>query len=158
MKTLEERFWAKVKVGAPDECWLWQASKTNKGYGQIARGRRGSGMDFAHRVAWSLRNGDPGGLCVCHRCDTPLCVNPAHLFLGTQADTQRDKAQKGRARNGGLCGEQHGCAKLTAVEVLEIRRRYATGLETQRALARCFNISRRNVGHIVRGKQWRHLR
>lgn len=92
---MEERFWSKVAIGSTNECWLWQASLGSTGYGQFNTGRS---MAKAHRIAWELGNKGliPADLMVCHHCDTPACVNPAHLFLGTQTDNMRDCFAKGR--------------------------------------------------------------
>jgi hypothetical protein len=89
------RFWEKVKIGAPDECWLWQAAKC-RGYGSIfAWGR----PQPAHRIAYALGRGDLLlGDHVLHKCDTPLCCNPEHLFLGDQAANMKDRFAKGRIR------------------------------------------------------------
>lgn len=85
-------FWQHVKVGDPSECWLWTGSKHKQGYGLY-----GAGPRRAHRIAWTLIHGEiPPGLQVLHRCDNPPCVNPAHLFLGTDKDNHQDKAAKGR--------------------------------------------------------------
>lgn len=92
------RFWTKVKGIHRDECWPWTASRANNGYGKF---RDDSGRRIgAHRFSWILHNGPiPEGLCVLHRCDNPICVNPAHLFLGTFHDNALDKAAKGRCAN-----------------------------------------------------------
>lgn len=92
--TPEERFWAKVEKG-PD-CWEWKAFR-NKGYGKFTYNGR---MYLAHRLSWILTNGPiPDGLGVLHSCDNPPCVNPDHLFLGTQLDNMRDASNKGRCAN-----------------------------------------------------------
>lgn len=97
---MEERFWPKVAKRGPDECWEWTASRTPQGYGKIGR-RKGESPAIASRVSWEMHNGPiPDGLHVLHRCDNPPCVNPAHLFLGTNADNQRDMRAKGRGRLG----------------------------------------------------------
>jgi predicted XRE-type DNA-binding protein len=151
MKNLRERFFSKVAVGADNMCWEWLANKTHDGYGRFkVKGRRVG----AHRVAYELAIGpSPEGMCVCHNCDNPSCVNPAHLFLGTQADNMADKVSKGRLRCGR--GETQGSAKLTQAKVDEIRELYAGRQFTQSALARAFGVSQMHISDIVRGKCWK---
>ena len=104
-KTLEERFWEKVdRSGGPDACWPWTASTCGGGYGQFRLAGR---PQLAHRVAYEQLVGPiPNGRHVLHRCDTPLCVNPAHLFLGTHTDNMADMTIKGRQSR----GEKHRAA------------------------------------------------
>jgi hypothetical protein len=93
---IEDRFWSKVEIG--DDCWLWTAATTHDGYGLLGR-PGGRGMVTVHRLAWVIAFGPiPTGMHVLHTCDTPPCVNPAHLWLGTNADNIADKVAKGRAR------------------------------------------------------------
>ena len=95
-ETLPTRFWKKVDKRGPDECWFWTGAieRTGLPYGFIGVPK---GMEQAHRVSYRLNNGPiPPGMCVCHECDQPLCVNPEHLWLGTRKDNNDDKMKKGR--------------------------------------------------------------
>lgn len=89
-------FWARVARRGPDECWEWRGSRNAKGYGQVTN----QGADrIAHRVAYEIAKGAiPSGMMVCHTCDNPPCCNPAHLFVGSNADNIRDKVAKGRSK------------------------------------------------------------
>ena len=103
MKTIDDRFWEKVRKTRG--CWYWTASTDPLGYGFFhVSGRK---KVRAHRVAWELTNGPiPQGMLVCHTCDHPSCVRPDHLFLGTNDDNLKDMARKGRARNAHM-GQTH---------------------------------------------------
>jgi hypothetical protein len=89
--TLITRFWDNVNVGSDDECWEWQGSRTEAGYGLMWYDGK---LRYAHRIAIDLE----GDLFACHKCDNPPCVNPNHLFVGTQKDNVQDMLSKGRAR------------------------------------------------------------
>jgi len=102
-KTIEQRFWEYVDKKGDDECWLWTGYRTSTGYGMLSIGKHRDQelrKDMkAHRLSYKIAYGElPDKLFVCHKCDVPLCVNPNHLFLGTQTDNMRDAAMKGRAR------------------------------------------------------------
>lgn len=149
------RFWKKADVRGPDECWLWKASTTRGGYGQFGVGPPNAyRMVSAHRVAYFLGHGvDPGALFVLHRCDEHRCVNPAHLFLGTQLENIRDCVAKGRMRR----GEQLTYARLKEIDIVEIRRLWATGTMSQSAIGRKFGVTQGNIWCIVQRKTWAHI-
>lgn len=153
----QPRFWNKVDMGDPKDCWEWLAGKSSTGYGAfwIPAGFSQPGRTVgAHRVAWTLTYGPiPKGLWVLHRCDNPGCVNPYHLFLGTHEDNQADAARKGRM----AYGERNASSKLTEEEVRRIRELYATGKWTWQKLADKFGISDVQVGHIIHREQWARL-
>lgn len=135
-------------------CWLWTGHSVRAGYGHIKVSGK---MLYAHRVSWEMAHGAiPTGMCVCHRCDTPACVNPDHLFLGTHLDNARDKVSKKRQRGGGQRGEENGGAILRESDVLFIRKMCLEGA-TQASMARKFGVSRRGVCDIVRRKNWSHV-
>lgn len=146
------RFWA--KVNKTDTCWLWTASTIPGGYGQF---RAGSPAPYrAHRFSYEIHVGQiPQGLHVCHTCDTPACVNPDHLFVGTPADNMRDRNAKGR--HVPMRGIANGEAKLTDDQVREIRRLYASGNYTQKALTKQFGVKIPQISRICRRVLWKHI-
>jgi hypothetical protein len=126
-----------------DGCWIWRGAVGSDGYGRVRR----AGVTYAaHRFAYTLFKGPiPEELCVMHRCDVPLCVNPTHLVLGTKADNSQDMLRKGR---GGLTEP-----KLTYDEVHEVRRMLAAG-STKAAVCERFGICRSTVQDIESGTSW----
>lgn len=154
------RFWRNVdRSGGPAACWPWLAGRVESGYGQYHVARRPIG---AHRYAYILTHGPiPDALCVCHSCDNPPCCNPAHHWLGTKGDNNRDTAAKGRTRQMSLDkrlrGASHGCARLTDSQVIAIRARHAAGGVFLHDIAAEFGISTSNVVMIVQRRTWRHL-
>ena len=125
-------------------CWLWMGAVDRSGYGRF---NLASGTRKAHRLSYESFVGPiTGGLFVLHRCDTPLCVNPEHLFLGTTADNMKDMIAKGRSP----AGERSGRAKLTAAQVAEIR---ASTLRHSE-LALVYPVSAATICDIRRGQRW----
>jgi hypothetical protein len=153
---LQRRFWAKVNK-IPDECWMWTSAVTGTGrcYGVF----RINGLTYrANRVAWMLTRGPiPDGWGVLHTCDNPWCVNPDHLFIGTQKINMEDKKGKGRTHH--LFGEDSGRHKLKEKEVLWARRVYIPRHPEfgARALARRFKVSHTAMEHALHGVNWPYL-
>ena len=150
---MPKRFWRKVSVGSPDECWMWNASKDICGYGTFQIGVKSSVK--AHRLSWQFHNGrHPGNMNVCHHCDRPACVNPAHLFLGTQKDNMEDMSKKGRHHD--VRGEAHHLVKITNEQVLELRRRVREG-ESATKVGKEFGICKSTACRIANRTYWGHV-
>jgi hypothetical protein len=150
--TTVSSFWMKVQKS--DACWLWVGHRNTGGYGVICW----NGKPWkAHRMAWILTNGKiPKGLNVLHRCDNPPCVNPAHLFLGTQADNVMDAFLKGRLHPyRRRTGEQHHMAKLTAEQVVQMRA--LRNSAPYHAIAKQFGVSTMTAYRAITGQSWREI-
>lgn len=149
--TVEERFWSHVDRSG--SCWLWTGKRNKQGYGWFSE-THSRGIQ-SHRFAFRLKHGYlTPGRHVCHRCDTPACVNPDHLFEGTAQENIRDSWDKGRRSQ---AGERNAYHKLTDIQVVAIRRRYAAGGVYQRELADEYGVHRVLISLIVRGKVWQHV-
>jgi len=154
--TLEERFWAKVDKQGPDECWEWQGAKIPKGYGQIREGGHCNKSLLAHRVSYELAHGPiPAGKFVCHHCDNPSCVNPAHLWIGTNAENLHDMIDKGRGAD--RRGERAGGVKLIEQDVHEIRRMLSRAI-SQTVIAKKYGVAQVTISMIKTGKTWSWLK
>ena len=164
---IEMRLAQQTQRGALTDCWRWLGRCDAFGYGRLKWQSPNGFLNRAHRVAWVLANGAiPPGLSVLHRCDNPPCVNPNHLFLGTQQDNNADRHNKGRSR-GGLPighsfapkGEQHPKAKLSWLIVDEIRKLNSAHFGQRgfgrTALAKRFGVAKNAVAGIVTGRTWR---
>lgn len=138
-------------------CWNWVGS-TDNGYGKLMVGSRSDKTRKsirAHRFSYLTFVGPiTDGLYVCHRCDNRLCINPAHLFLGTHQDNMDDRGNKGRLNH--VVGEQSGTARLTEVDVLSARRLRFAG-RTYQSIADRFGVDKRTVMRAVKGETWAHL-
>ena len=145
----KEKFLARVKIDPVTGCWNWQGMIRGNGYGAVKRDGK---QQFAHRYSYTLFKGDIGDFFVLHACDNRHCVNPDHLFLGTQKDNQSDMKQKGRH----TFGEKSPNAKLKTADVLEIYRLHGAGVGTIR-IAKRFGITKNMAWLIVTGKSWEHL-
>jgi len=150
MKSIKERFEEKFVVDEETGCWNWTASlRGSDGYGGFSIGKK---RLRANRASWLIYCSEiPDGLCVCHSCDNPLCVNPDHLFLGTQQDNMTDKVNKGRQQNSK--GEQNGRAKLTEKQIINIINDH----RKQKEIAKDYNVCQQHVSLIKKGKSWKHL-
>jgi hypothetical protein len=146
------RFWAKVHVGDPDQCWEWQGAVNNTGYGIIGINSK---SQLAHRTSFALRIGDPAGLLICHTCDNRKCVNPHHLYGGTHQDNANDRVRRGRSFS--PIGEKANRSKLTREQVEQIRCRYAAGGVSQDALAAEYGVTQPSVSAIILRKTWNHF-
>jgi hypothetical protein len=154
-----KRFWAKVQINEPDQCWPWIAkAKQGPGYGAFALWSRGrGGLQRASRLAWIFYNGRPvpTGMHILHTCDNPPCCNPAHLFPGTHSDNMQDMHSKRRGNQSrtGRFGERGSNTKLTALQVAQIRQLRQDGV-SGREIALRFGISRAQVSRIGTFKRW----
>lgn len=141
MKNAEERFMAKVSPEPNSGCWLWTGGVASNGYGMFWLDGK---VDTAPRQSYRMFCGEiVDDLHIMHKCDVKLCVNPDHLSLGTNAENTFDKQKKGRAAK-----------KLTPAEVLKMR---SMATVSKRKLAKQFDVDRRMVQFILRGRNWSHI-
>lgn len=177
-KSITDRFWAKVNKDGPvpehmselGQCWVWTAYCDKKGYGAFCVGR--SKMDRSHRVSWTMHFGEiPADTpCVLHHCDNPACVNPSHLFVGTNSDNNADMMAKGRGVF--VRGDAHGFRKhpethshgsahhralLIEEDIPEVRRRRREG-ETLRSIGRRFGVHECTIVDVIKGRTWKHVK
>ena len=164
-KTALERFLLYISESShPNGCWIWEGMKSHNGYGRFRI--RGGKRIPAHRYSYELFKGKiKSGLLVCHSCDNPPCVNPEHLWMGTQKQNIDDMIKKKRGGFGSgvdpnsvpkLKGTAHPRAKLTDEKVKKMRQLSKEGL-TNRELGRLFNISEYTVSGIILGNEWKHV-
>jgi len=152
---LTKRFWKKANILDENSCWEWKAGLDSKGYGSF-------GINYksirAPRVAYMILYGKysiPEGMSVCHACDNRKCVNPSHLFIGSNYDNVQDRHTKGR--DGSAKGQNHGRSKLTNENVYYIRESFSNGLKTRKELCDMFSMSIGMIKNIINGNYWKSV-
>lgn len=144
--SVADAFEARYVPEAITGCWLWRGAVLGSGkhtYGELRKAR-------AHRVSWELHCGPiPDGMEVCHRCDTPLCVNPGHLFVGTHYENMQDRNRKGRT----TIGRQYSSTLLSEEAVREIR----ASADNHRALAARYGVNYRTISQVRKRQIWQHV-
>ncbi len=160
-----KRFHSKYQVGEPDECWPWKGSSYPNGRGVFQTGGHIGKTHRAPRIALCIKFGSiPDNLQACHSCDNPNCINPNHLWMGTQAQNMADMAAKGRGTSGDKHlsvthseriprGERVHNAKLTDAKVAEIRSRFKAGEITKEEIVKEYNICYRYTNALLSGKR-----
>jgi len=151
-RPMKDCFWEKVKK--TNTCWLWTGALLRSGYGQLGSTRTGI-FHQAHRFSWIIHRGPiPKGMQCLHHCDNPPCVNPEHLFLGTNVDNVRDKVSKSRQARGNDIPH----AALSPEKVRKMRKLYATEKFTYCRIGKMFGVFHTTAGNAISGRQWRHVR
>ena len=141
--SVECQFWS--NVNKTDSCWLWNAGGHKFGYGEF---RSHGKLIRAHRFSYELHNGEiKNNMSVLHTCDNPKCVNPAHLYLGTQVENCRDTALRNRV----------GGRKLKPYDVIDIKNRLSKN-ETCASISKSYKVTQECINLIKLGKTWNHLR
>lgn len=158
--TLEDRFWLKINKTSSSiyyngtRCWVCTSYKHTQGYGLFkVKGEHGYIHKGAHRISYEIKYGSiPESIKVCHHCDNPPCVNPEHLFLGTQKDNMMDAAKKERL--GKAKGSKNGYSKLTEAQVIVI----LGDTRFHKQIAKDYNVTRSVISGIKRGYSWKHVK
>lgn len=151
-KSVQDRFMDKVMPEPNTGCWIWTAGTNIKGYGTFGIGQRRM-SSTSHRVSYEMFVGEiPENMHVLHHCDNTFCVNPDHLWLGTNLDNMKDRSKKNRQARGGL----HAFAKVTEIDVLIIREARAKGFLIA-DIARYFNVGNTCIVNIIHRINWKHI-
>ena len=156
MVNLLDKFDSKWMPVTDCGCHLWTASVNKAGYGKFSRQDGTARWMLAHRYAYERVNGKiSDGLLVCHKCDTPSCVNPEHLFIGTYNDNNHDREIKNRGRQ--PSGVKHGRSKLNETQVIQLRELVQSGAMTAYSASKKFGINSKTAYDIASGKLWKHV-
>lgn len=157
------RFFKYVDKKQSNGCWTWVGAKTNGGYGSF---RVDKSVMKAHRVSWIIHNGNIPenkdhyhGMVICHSCDNPMCVNPDHLFIGTQADNVKDRENKNRGvhkqNSPFVNGERNPMSKITMDIAKTIRHLYFAERRTQKEIGQFYKLDQSSVSDICTNKHWK---
>lgn len=140
-----------LEVGNGEGCWRWRGPYWGR-YGRVRID--GNVFAYAHRFSWERENGPiPDGMCVLHKCDHPWCVNPDHLYVGTQKDNARDvRVRLGRVASH---GDSHRMSKLSSRVVRRCRQRFSRG-ETIAAMAKEAGVCWHTMAYAIHGRSWKH--
>ena len=147
--TIAERFWIKVNIGGPYDCWLWTAARNHSGYGLFKPRDSNCQGCTAHRYAWILTHGpiSSRSLLICHRCRNRHCVNPAHLYLGTSSNNQQDSIREGTFHAFTRTGVCNPLARFTEADVVAIRESFLSNA----ALGRHFRVNPSLISRVRLG-------
>lgn len=149
-----------------EPCWIWTAYTLYNGYGRF---RLNGKTQYSHRVSWEISKGPiPPKICVLHKCDTPACINPDHLFLGTHADNVADKIRKGRGNDGDKNGartkpasiprgESRPFSKLSEENIKDIKKLYVRNQFGFKKISKIFDVSPSTIKSIIKQKKWTHV-
>jgi len=143
-KPIVERFWAFVEKGSDAECWNWKGAKKDSGYGVIGLGNK---LIRAPRLSYTMEYGEiPRGKFVCHHCDNPSCVNPKHLFLGTNQDNMND-----------MCNKERNSRILSIEKVRDIKQLLAEGGKSQVEIGIIYGVDNTTINKIAKGINWKRV-
>lgn len=151
-----KRFLSYVNLKSIDECWEWKGTLDTNNYGIFSMNHK---LFKAHRFSYHLANNDYNeNLMCCHKCDNPRCVNPNHLWQGSQKENNNDRHIKGRTKTGHLYGENNPLSKLKESDVHFIRNNYNPQIWSTRKLAKKFNVSQTKVIQILNHESWKQTK